>query len=202
MYFDIGANVGSWSTQNIHSTTKIIAVEASNSTFNQLKHTCANTSIVPLNYAVCNNNGNDVVFYEAQCSVLSTLNKDWLTSTDSRFHNQPYTSVVCKSITIDNLIKEYGVPDLIKVDVEGGEYDCVSSLTTKVDQLCFEWASEVNHITFKCLDYLFSLGFTKFYLQMGDEYTFRPSEYYDVNTVKTKLNNTVPKVDWGMLWCA
>ena len=28
------------------------------------------------------------------------------------------------------------------------------SLTKKVDTLCFEWAAEVNDITFKCLDYL------------------------------------------------
>jgi FkbM family methyltransferase len=202
MYFDIGANVGLWARSNMYKCDKIIAVEASSRTFNSLQHNCTNTNIVPLNYAVCNNNGKDIVFYEAQCNVLSTLNKDWLTSADSRFFNQPYTTVVCKTITIDDLIKQYGVPELIKVDVEGGEYECISSLTTKVNQLCFEWASEVNPITFKCLDYLFTLGFTKFYLQMGDSYTFTPTEYYDIATIKSKLNSTVPKIDWGMLWCA
>jgi len=90
---------------------------------------------------------------------------------------------------------------LIKIDVEAGEYECITSLTQKVDLLCFEWAAEVNDITFKCLDYLVGLGFKEFYLQDGDEYVFRPSEFYDLDTFKDKLNKKVVKVDWGIVWC-
>ncbi len=32
-------------------------------------------------------------------------------------------------ITINKLIECYGVPDLIKIDVKGGEYECISLLT-------------------------------------------------------------------------
>ena len=69
--------------------------------------------------------------------------------------------------------------------------------------LCFEWASEVNDITFKCIDYLLNLGFTQFYIQNQDDYLFRPqdNDFYDISTIKTKLSNTVAKQDWGMIWC-
>jgi hypothetical protein len=32
---------------------------------------------------------------------------------------------------------------------------------------------------------------------------YRPQEndFYDINTIKTKLLNTIPKQDWGMIWC-
>jgi FkbM family methyltransferase len=200
-YFDIGSNIGKWALANIDKCNKIISVEASPITFNKLVAHTNHNKIIPLNYAVCNNNGEDIVFYHADADTLSTLNKDWLTSKESRFYNYTYTQITCKTITIDKLIEIYGIPDLIKIDVEGGEYECISSLTKKVDQLCFEWASEVNEITFKCLDYLFTLGFTQFYLQFTDEYTFRPVEHYDINIVKDKLNNTIPKHDWGMIWC-
>jgi hypothetical protein len=92
---------------------------------------------------------------------------------------------------------------LIKIDVEGGEYECIISLTQKVNLLCFEWASEVNDITFKCIDYLLNLGFTQFYIQHQDNYLFRPqdNDFYDIATIKTKLSNTIPKQDWGMIWC-
>ena len=75
-------------------------------------------------------------------------------------------------------------------------------MTQKVDVLCFEWASEVNDITFKCLDYLLSIGFTKFYLQFKDDYNFRPedNEYYDIDTIKEELASTQPKNHWGMIW--
>ena len=95
------------------------------------------------------------------------------------------------------------MPDLIKIDVEGGEFECISSLSQKVNLLCFEWASEVNDITFKCIDYLFKLGFTQFCIQNRDDYSFRPEDcdFYDIFVVKRVLAETTPKKDWGMIWC-
>ena len=203
MYFDIGSNIGNWSLSNINLCDKIISIEASPITFKGLANNCKNDKIILLNYAVCNNNGNDIAFYQAKRHVLSTINKDWLTNDISRFYNQPYIEITCKTITIDKLIEQYGVPDLIKIDVEGGEYECIVSLTQKVKLLCFEWTSEVNDITFKCIDYLLNLGYTEFYIQNGDDYLFRPqdNDFYDISTTKTKLSDTIPKQDWGMIWC-
>jgi FkbM family methyltransferase len=203
MFFDIGANIGSWTLANIERCDKIVTVEASPITFEKLVNNIKNDKIILLNYAVCNNNGNDITFYQANCDVLSTINKSWLTSETSRFYNQPYTEITCKTITIDKLIQQYGLPDLIKIDVEGGEYECVSSLTYKVNLLCFEWASETNDITLKCIDYLFNLGYTQYYIQNGDNYTFIPqdNDFYDISSIKSKLSNTKPKHDWGMIWC-
>jgi FkbM family methyltransferase len=203
MYFDIGSNIGLWSLKNIELCDKIISIEASPLTFSRLVNNCKNDKIILLNYAVCNNNCNDITFYQANCDVLSTINKDWLTKDTSRFNNYPYTEITCKTITIDKLIEQYRLPDLIKIDVEGGEYECIASLTQKVPLLCFEWASEVNDITFKCLDYLFNLGYTEFYIQNGDDYLFRPqdNDFYDIFNIKKKLSNTIPKKDWGMIWC-
>ena len=129
MFFDIGANIGSWSLMNINSCDKIISVEASPITFNKLKHNCKNDKIILLNYAVCNNNCNDITFYHANLDTVSTINKNWLTNDTSRFYNYPYTEITCKTTTIDKLIEQYGLPDLIKIDVEGGEYECIASLT-------------------------------------------------------------------------
>ena len=104
---------------------------------------------------------------------------------------------------VDKLIEEYGMPELIKIDVEGGEYECVSSLTCKNKLICFEWSSETNDITLKCLDHLFKLGYKQYHKQDGDDYLFRPmnTDFYDISSVKNKLSNTTPKKDWGMIWC-
>ena len=76
-------------------------------------------------------------------------------------------------------------------------------MTQKVDRLCFEWASETNDITYKCLEYLITLGFTKFYIQMADEYTFYPNynKFEELLFVKKKLSEMIIKKDWGMIWC-
>lgn len=202
LYFDIGSNIGLWALANLNRADKIVSIEASPNTFSRLVANCIHEKIELLNYAICNNNNEDITFYDSKNDVLSTINKDWLTNKESRFYNTPYTEIKCKTMTIDRLIQIYGKPDLIKIDVEGGEYDCISSMTQKVDVLCFEWASEVNDITFKCLDYLLIIGFTKFYLQFKDDYNFRPedNEYYDIHTIKEELASTQPKNHWGMIW--
>lgn len=203
MYFDIGSNIGEWSLSNIDLCDKIISIEASPITFIKLVDNCKHDRIILLNYAVCNNNGNDISFYQAEHDVLSTINKNWLTKETYRFYNHPYIEINCKTITIDKLIEQYGLPDLIKIDVEGGEYECITSLTQKVKLLCFEWSSETNDITLNCIDYLQNLGYTQYYIQMEDSYLFRPQdhEFYDISTIKIKLSNTIPKRDWGMIWC-
>ena len=76
----------------------------------------------------------------------------------------------------------------------------MSSLTQKVKNICFEWASETNDITFKCLDYLKNLGYNDFSIQLQDNYTYRPEFYNDINSVKAILYKTTPKKEWGMIW--
>jgi FkbM family methyltransferase len=203
IFFDIGANIGNWALANINKCDKIISVEASPITFYKLVNNCKNDKIILLNYAVCNNNNNDIIFYHADIDALSTINKDWLTKETSRCYGIHYTELICKTISIDQLIEQYGIPDLIKIDVEGGEYHCISSLTKKVNLICFEWAYETSDITFNCIEYLFNLGYTQYYNQINsDEYLFRPTdnEYYDISTVKTTLLNAKGN-DCGMIWC-
>ena len=93
MYFDIGANIGLWSLENINQCNKIISIEASPITFKRLVSNCQNDNIILLNYAVCNNNGNDITFYHADFDFLSTINKEWLTSETSRFYNNDYRQI-------------------------------------------------------------------------------------------------------------
>jgi FkbM family methyltransferase len=204
MFFDIGANVGEWSKENIKLADKIIAVEASPNTFNLLKTNTNNYSNINcLNYAVSSCNNDHIDFYDCTANTISTTNIKWLTDPNSRFYNYKYNTIKVRTITIDELIKTYGIPDLIKVDVEGGEYDCLKSLTQKIPLLCFEWASEVNNITFKCIDHLETIGFKNFYIQETDKYNFRPNkeQYYDSNKCKEELNKKKQKIDWGMIWC-
>ena len=202
MYFDIGANVGKWSVSNLNNCDKVISVEASPNTFCRLFENVKNYSkIVPLNYAVCNSNDEFITFYESSCDTLSTINKEWLVSEKSRFYNQTQIrEIKCKTISIDKLIEIYGVPELIKIDVEGGEFETISSLTQKVNNLCFEWASETNKITFNCIDYLQNLGFKEFSIQYEDAYIYRPNIYTDSEKIKELLNKTTPKNEWGMIW--
>jgi FkbM family methyltransferase len=201
--FDIGAHIGEWSLKNMNKYNKIVAVEASEITFNKLLKNIGenNSQIIPLNYAVCDSIEETIKFYNCESDVLSTINNKWLTGGESRF-NVKYIETMCRTISIDKLIDIYGMPDLIKIDVESAEYECIKSLSKKCITLCFEWVSEYLCNIFNCLNYLYKLGYRNFYIQMNnDEYTFVPTEYYTIEKTKEILNKTTPKNEWGMIWC-
>jgi FkbM family methyltransferase len=205
LFFDIGAHEGKWSMENmrVHPCRQIVAVEASPTTFRRLQAMVSRVpAIVPVHGAVCNHTGPEVDFYQAKTDTLSTLNPYWLTDPRSRFYGVPFFKTKCPTVTIDSLIQQYGVPDLIKIDVEGAEDTVLASLSQPVPLLCFEWAAELDTVYLACLARLEMLGFHRFFLQHKDHYTFRPREWVDLATVKLQLAATVPKKDWGMIWAA
>jgi len=214
--FDIGSNSGMWTLSNINNYANIISIEPSKSTYNSMLNNTMNIpGIECLNYAICVenrfiliNNEPSTAFYDFDINTLSTTNLKWIEDTKSRFYKSTqYKTVYVKTKTIDFLIDKYGIPDLIKIDVKGSEYNCIRSLTKRVKTvICFEWASETfDDVTLKCLDYLKNeLGYNKFYIQYRDEYTFVPkAEDYTTNiqTIKNTLRN--PKIyDFGMVWAS
>jgi len=157
-----------------------------------------------LNYAVSATPFSTTFYSCPSCNVLSTLNKDWLSADNSRYGHMKNSIVhiMVPTITLDALISQYGIPDILKVDVEGAEEEVVGTLTSKVPVLCFEWASEWRESMYRTLDYVDTIGFKKFYIQEGDNYTFRPVEYnMDINDAKQYLAKSKDKENWGMIWC-
>jgi FkbM family methyltransferase len=204
LLFDIGSNIGSWTLNNYKDNTKIICVEASKNTFKTLVSNTSSKNISCLNYAVTSTLDETVDFFECSTDVLSTLDEDWLKDPKSRFGNKvQYTKTKVPTITIDKLISEYGIPNLLKVDVEGAEDIVLKSLTQKIKIVCFEWAAEWNDKTFNAINHLEFLGYNKFHIQDGDMYTYRPNEYeLNKDQLISNLKLKVPKNDWGMVWCS
>jgi FkbM family methyltransferase len=204
--FDIGANIGNWSLANVEKCDRVVAVEASPSTYQLLLESCGNhPKIQCVNAAVCHSQEKEITFYQCRnYNTLSTLNRDWFDDPQSRFYQLEYDAITCPTVSIDQLITRYGKPSFIKIDVEAAEYICLQSLTQAVDLLCFEWASETDAITQQCLDYASKvLGYQRFYLQFCDDpYDSRPPSdaFYSLEVLREKLAQTVPRQDWGMIW--
>jgi FkbM family methyltransferase len=210
LLFDIGANVGKWALENAKTpTTRIVCVEASPATYYKLMRNVHGKNINVLNRAVTSEPISSATFYEAPGGTISSLNKDWIMSPRSRFgESSPYqiakitSEIKVPTTTIDAMIATYGMPDLIKVDVEGAEHIVLPSLTQKAKTVCFEWASEWDHEAFLCIDHMVSLGYTQFHIQYNDEYAYRPAQYeLTADDVKAAFKTMKPYTEWGMIWC-
>jgi FkbM family methyltransferase len=205
LIFDIGANIGKYTqTHAVNPKNTIISVEASPDTFNILKYNTAKFSnVTALEYAVCNADTPFITFYKCEANTISTLDINWLTSNKSRFgdYREKFTTIQVKTITLDALIEKYGVPDVLKIDVEGAEEQVIRSLSKKVPIILFEWAAEWRDSLKLAIDHLTSLGFTKFHVQKEDLYSYYPLEFeLTSDECKMRLDESIVKVDWGMIW--
>jgi FkbM family methyltransferase len=205
LLFDIGANHGAYTRTHIGNYRQIISVEASPLTFAILQRNVAGVpNISVLNRAVTNSKEERVTFFHCNgADTISTLDREWLSSATSRFGNYKNTiqEVQVPTISIDKLIEIYGIPDRLKVDVEGAENIVLASLTQKVPELCFEWAAEWRAKNKECITHLVSLGFTRFHIQVQDKYDYIPAAYDKTAEEIYAFFDTVhDKVDWGMIW--
>jgi FkbM family methyltransferase len=203
LIFDIGANVGNYAKAWASKGHTVVSVEASPSTYARLTQAVGSLpNILTVHRAVCDALTPTVTFYESTCDTLSTLNKWWLSSSESRFGSHYYKSeCTVPTITLDTLMKQYGIPDMIKIDVEGAEDSVIRSLSTKVNRVCIEWAAESSVVTMNSLDSLSKLGYTAYHIQHQDDYTYIPGSFeLTLDECKHRIQSMRPKVDWGMIW--
>jgi FkbM family methyltransferase len=204
LIFDIGGNWGLFTDKCIqqYPDAKVIIVEANeNLYFNLSEKYSNNKNVVVINYLLSDSVGDYKDFYICDADQISTASIDWINK--SRFSNDfswhPPTQV--KTITLDSLIKIFGKPTLIKVDVEGYEFTVLSGLTQKVGEICFEWSEEEFEKTDKCSNHLQSLGYTNFGYILTDDFLRRPEVYTDWSHCEVhNILKPEEKSKWGMIW--
>ena len=220
LLFDIGANRGDATIAGLQLGYDVIALEpAPKIYFELVKNFIYEPRVKPLKYAVSDKDNDVVTFYECVEDGLSTLNIDWLTKEGMPYYGKEYRSVSVNTITIDTLVGMYGEPHLMKIDVEGAEWNVFNGMTKNYGMLTFEWTFETLTEHEAQLDYLYALGYKEVAPQYIMPHLYRPRVWYglkadnnkflydwhkDTNEEWTdygwKLGNLRPTADVGMIW--
>ena len=181
LFFDIGANRGDATVAAVNKGYEVVAVEPAPKVYAELvKRFIYDRRVLCLRNAVSDVAGKTVDFYECVEDGLSSLNKDWLTNPKLPYAGKKYQTIDALTITIDYLAHTYGKPDLIKIDVEGAEWNVLRGMTRKYGTLAMEWTFELFDEHDKQCDYMYELGYREVAPQYIVNHLDEPEHYYEL----------------------
>jgi FkbM family methyltransferase len=186
LLFDIGANRGDAVVAGLNKGfDKIIALEPAPKMFYMLYNNFKNDKrVIPLKYAVSDSNDEKIEFYECVEDGLSTIEKSWLTGEGAIYNGKQFKTIKAITCTIDYLVEKYGIPDLVKIDVEGAESQVFGGMTCKPKQLCFEWSLFTLDQHLEQLKRLRDVnGYTEFALQYITDHLVEPTVYQSMSMI-------------------
>ena len=166
LIFDIGAFHGDKTAVFLRLGAKVVSVEPDRKSLEVLKVRFGNNkNVVIIGKAVSYKAGIEKFYIEKKGSAYNTLSSTWKESLEHQEINKLglkmdfHSSYNVETATLDSLIRQFGVPYYIKIDVEGYEYNAIQRLSQRVPLLSFE----VNAPVFKqeiidCLNHLHKIA--------------------------------------------
>lgn len=143
--FDIGANKGNKTQALLKLGFKVLAVEPELASVSTLRYRFSkNKNVQIVDQGVSDTEGTASLHITAIRSGLNTINIKWkniLTSTSQNRWKKVFNFKEHYNIqltTLAKLIKEYGTPYYIKIDVEGHEKQVICGLNVPVNIISFE----------------------------------------------------------------
>ena len=227
--FDIGFNVGDFSRVCFekYPDCTVVAVEANKDLY--FSNTIDNPNLHLINKLVSDKDGEMKDFFvELNQTGISTASKDFMEKSRFRMGSKYlppgsgrwiYAGKV-STVTLDTLVKDHGAPDILKVDVEGYEYEVLLGLNEKTGKICFECHEEEKDKLDKILKHLVDIGYTEFGLigyfeegdvfenltfsDQGDPYLVEPLKYRKHQEFKKDISSCFTperRINYGMVWC-
>ena len=139
-----------------------------------------------LQRAVGCESGESTLFISERHPTVTTLSREWIerVKPDPSFKDVSWSKTARTGVTtLDELIECYGLPEFIKIDVEGYETEVLSGLSTAVSSLSFECLPVVRQIALECVDHLSQLGHYRYNWSTGESHRLRSSDWLDSQAI-------------------
>jgi FkbM family methyltransferase len=168
--FDIGANVGTYTEAFLSlGAGKVVAVEPTPDLVRKLKY-IRDKRLKVVGSAVGKEAG-ILPFNLSNFSTLNSFSGEWIDKVAQEVpagRPQWISTVNVDVTTLDALIKEHGIPDFVKIDVEGAELQVLQGLTSSPKYLSFEFHSELHDILIACIRQLCFSSEARFNYILGE----------------------------------
>jgi FkbM family methyltransferase len=206
IYFDIGANYGNRIEPIIDKKIKIIAVEPQLQCIKFLKRKYGNKiTIIPKGLG---NVEGTKTMHISNSHVITSFSREWIEATQESGRFSQYSWNKKQQIemtTLDILIKRYGKPKFIKIDVEGFEFEVLQGLSQPIDFLSFEYTiPERKNSIIECIDRIVEISNqnkVQFNYSIGESMRWALDEWLSPQQMKEEIElDRFNKSDFGDIY--
>jgi FkbM family methyltransferase len=184
---DVGANVGVFTEYLIQKelSEKIIAIECDSKALKDLKNNFKREYRVEIIPKALNSTNSPITFYQSEENpiISSAIPPDKLKNHNAGVKGND--KVVVDTITIKDLVDKLGNIDLLKIDIEGGEYEIIKN----VDSSLFK---NINNILIEC--HFFEEDYLEKYnnlVRKLSDYGYKVEEFIEGQAIKYKGGSEV-----------
>jgi len=199
--FDIGANYGRRTEIFLKLGARVVAVEPQDACIQELeKKYGSNKRVILVKKAISDKQGEEELMI-SDSHTLSSMSKEWINSIKSSdmffVSTQAFSwqkTAKVRVTTLNHLIKEYGKPAFLKIDVEGYEYKVLKSLSEPIKVVSFEFTPTQVFIlsAINIVKHLASIGEVKFNYSFGESISLVLNEWVGPDEITNILLN-LPK---------
>lgn len=150
LVFDVGANVGSRTRVFLNLGCRVVAVEPQPALARRLRR----MSSVAVEQVALGAQPGRATLRIPQAHTIASLCDEWIAAVkrSGRFAEYNWTGEIEVEVTtLDALIKRHGLPDFVKIDVEGYEPEVIAGLAQPVRALSFEYVPEIAANGARCV---------------------------------------------------
>ena len=192
LVFDVGAHAGNHARALHAIGCRVIAIEPQPDFARILRLLFGRSADVTiLEAAVSDRGGRATLSISERTPTVTSLASDWR---DARTADEDFArvrwnrSAEIQVTTIDALIKTYGEPAFVKLDVEGSEPAALAGLTRPVPAVAFEYLPRALDRVALCVDRLNQLDRYLYNWSPGESYRLASPEWLEGRALLDALN--------------